>query len=150
MLSYEYSKGTDSVGGFIYSSLNFPVGATWDRRDSITDATRNFYVDVNAKPFVGFGTTGTGAQVTFDTRGYKGLGAGNRVVMAARLQGGAILWEPRSWKHRAPICFTRVAVVEPVRGQPYQSLGATVKMTTACRWILAAPRSSLPPRWRRG
>ena len=61
-LSYNFSRGNDVAGNFLYRSVALPVGVTWDKRDSTTDPTRNFYIDLNLKPFVGFGTTGDGAR----------------------------------------------------------------------------------------
>lgn len=120
-LAYDFSNGRDGAGDFTYRSLQLPLGATWDRRDSKTDATRNFYLDVGVKPFFGFGATDNGARVTFDARGYKGVG---RVVLAARMQGGAILGASALGTPRTDLFYSGGGGT--VRGQPYQSLGITV------------------------
>lgn len=121
-LVYDFSKGRDAAGNFTYRSVELPFGVTWDRRDSKTDATRNFYLDVTAKPFLGFGTTQNGARLTFDARGYKGLG--DRVVLAVRMQGGAILGASALGTPRTDLFYSGGGGT--VRGQPYQSLGASV------------------------
>lgn len=123
-LSYDFSRGKDSAGSFLYRSVDLPIGVTWDRRDSATDPTRNFYLDLNAKPFIGLGTTGNGLRFAFDARGYKGIGANDKVVMAVRMQGGAILGASALETPRTDLFYSGGGGT--VRGQPYQSLGATV------------------------
>jgi translocation and assembly module TamA len=97
---------------------------TWDRRDSKTDATKNFYIDLNAKPFFGFGTTENGVRIALDARAYKGLGEDNKVVLAARVQGGAILGASALGTPRTDLFYSGGGGT--VRGQPYQSLGVSV------------------------
>jgi translocation and assembly module TamA len=121
---YDFSRGSDSAGHFTYRSLVLPLGVTWDRRDSKTDATRNFYIDVSAKPFYGFGSTDNGARLAFDARAYKQLGPQDRLVLAARLQGGAILGASALGAPRTDLFYSGGGGT--VRGQPYQSLGITV------------------------
>lgn len=123
-LGYDFSQGTDTAGDFFYRSLVLPLGATWDRRDSTTNPTKNFYIDMTAKPFFGFGGTEDGARLTADLRGYKGFGAQHGVVMAARLQGGAILGASALGTPRTDLFYSGGGGT--VRGQPYQSLGVTV------------------------
>ena len=123
-LSYNASVGNDIAGDFTYRSLDLPIGATWDRRDSKTDATRNFYIDANVKPFFGFGTTDNGVRLNFDGRAYKSLGARNGLVLAVRLQGGAILGASALGTPRTDLFYSGGGGT--VRGQPYQSLGVTV------------------------
>jgi translocation and assembly module TamA len=123
-LSYNFSKGQDASGDFLFRTLDLPMGLTWDRRDSTTDPTRNFYIDLNAKPFSGFGESGTGTRFAFDARGYKAVGAKNGVVFAARVQGGAIVGA--SVLQTTPTDLFYSGGAGTVRGQPYQSLGATV------------------------
>ena len=79
-LGYEYANGTSFTtdgtpfGRFLFRSLTLPVGLTWDRRDSTTDAKRGFYIDAEVKPFLGLGTTGSGARLYGDLRGYRSFG----------------------------------------------------------------------------
>ncbi|MGL6209446.1 MAG: autotransporter assembly complex protein TamA, partial [Paracoccaceae bacterium] len=121
-LEYSYSDGTDASGDFTYRSLALPVGATWDRRNSKTDATRGFYLDAEAKPFLGFGTTDNGLRLTLDARGYRGFG--ERFVLAARVQAGAVLGASVLGTPREDLFYSGGGGT--VRGQPYQSLGTTV------------------------
>ena len=122
-VAYEYSEGADKRRPFLYRNLSLPIGATWDNRDSSTDATKGVYVDAEVKPFYGLGTTDSGVRLTLDARGYRGFGEG-RFVLAGRVQAGAIygadlLDTPRDFLFYSGGGGT-------VRGQPYQSLGVNV------------------------
>ena len=123
-VDYEFSDGTDVAGDFLYRNLSLPIGAVWDKRDSKTDATKGFYLEGEVKPFLGFGTTDSGARLTFDGRAYQGFGAENGVVLAGRLQGGAILGSGLLGTPRDFLFYTGGGGT--VRGQPYQSLGVNV------------------------
>jgi translocation and assembly module TamA len=123
-LQYDYLEGSDASGDFLYRNLALPIGATWDRRDSPTDPTRGFFLDGEAKPFVGFGTTDSGVRLAFDGRIYRGLGAWNRLVLAARLQMGAIQGASLLGTPRDDLFSSGGGGT--VRGQPYQSLGVNV------------------------
>lgn len=123
-LDYEYSEGSDLARDFLYRNLSLPIGVLWDKRDNKTDATRGFYVEAEAKPFLGFGTTDSGARLTFDTRAYRGFGETNGLVIAGRLQGGAILGSSLLGTPRDYLFYTGGGGT--VRGQPYQSLGVNV------------------------
>ena len=123
-LSYEYANGRDRVSDFLFRNVSIPIGVNWDRRNDKTDATEGFYLDAEVKPFFGFGTTGSGTRTKIDARGYLGLGAEDRVVLAGRLQlglvsGSALLQTPRDDLFYSGGGGT-------VRGQPYQSLGVNV------------------------
>ena len=121
-LAFDYLDGTDATGDFRYESLALPLGATWDRRDSKVDATRLFYIDVEAKPFLGFGTTDNGVRLAADLRGYRSFG--DRVVVAARVQAGLILGSSLLGTPRDDLFYSGGGGT--VRGQPYQSLGVSV------------------------
>ncbi len=122
-LQYDFSDGTDAAGDFRFRNLGLPIGATWDRRDSKTDATSGFYIDAEIKPFLGFGTTDSGTRLTFDARAYRGLGENNRVVLAGRVQGGLITGSRLLATPRDDLFYSGGGGT--VRGQPYQSLGVT-------------------------
>lgn len=120
-LSYGYAAITDAVGESTYRHLALPLGLTWDRRDSKTDARRGFLIDAEVKPFVGFGITDNGLRAKLDLRGYRALGAEQRLVLAARLQAGAIYGASLLGTPRDDLFYSGGAGT--VRGQPYQSLG---------------------------
>ena len=123
-IGYEFAQGEDEAGDFLYRSLTLPLGVTWDMRDVKTDATKGFYIDAEVKPFVGFGITDSGARVTMDARAYRGFGGNDRVVVAGRLQVGAILGASLLGTPRADLFYSGGGGT--VRGQPYQSLGVEV------------------------
>ncbi len=75
------------------------------------------------KPFLGFGTTDSGARLTFDARAYRRLGEDSRFVVAARAQGGLIVGSRLLATPRDDLFYSGGGGT--VRGQPYQSLGVT-------------------------
>lgn len=123
-LSYEYAAVSDDFGSFTYKHLALPLGLTWDRRDNKTDAKRGFYIDAEVKPFKGFGITDNGVRTKLDLRGYKALGAEQRLVLAARIQLGAVSGASLLGAPRGDLFYSGGAGT--VRGQPYQSLGVNV------------------------
>ena len=123
-LSYEYTKGRDEVGDFLYRSLALPIGSIWDNRDNQTNATGGVYAAAEVKPFLGFGTTDNGVRLTLDARGYRPLDKDRKFVIAGRLQAGAVFGSSLLGTPRADLFYSGGGGT--VRGQPYQSLGVTV------------------------
>lgn len=123
-LSYGYAEISDLVGDFTYRNLALPLGLTWERRDNKTDARRGFYIDAEVKPFLGFSITDNGVRAKLDMRGYKTLGAEQRLVLAARIQAGAVLGASLLGTPRDDLFYSGGAGT--VRGQPYQSLGTEI------------------------
>ena len=123
-LSYDYARITDPRGQSTYRALSLPISVIWDRRDSKTDATRNFYISAEAKPFLGFGITDSGLRATLDLRGYKGLGESNRFVLAGRVQAGAVFGASLLGTPRDYLFYSGGGGT--VRGQPYQALGVNI------------------------
>ncbi len=127
-LTYDYSAITDVVGDFSYRNLALPIGLTWDRRDTKTDAKKGFYIDAEVKPFLGFGITDNGTRAKLDIRGYKAFGAEKRLVLAARIQAGAVFGSALLGTPRDDLFYSGGAGT--VRGQPYQSLGVDLLRIT--------------------
>lgn len=129
-IAYEYENGTAvstnraSSFAFLNRSLSLPLGLTWDRRDSKTDAKNGFYVDAEIKPFYGFGASGSGARLYSDMRAYRGFGTEDRFVLAGRLQVGAVFGTGLLAARRDDLFYSGGGGT--VRGQPYQSLGVNV------------------------
>ncbi len=123
-LSYDYARVTDVTGRTTFRAVSVPIGLIWDRRDSKTDPTRNIYASAEVKPFLGFGLTDSGVRATLDLRGYKALGAARRLVLAGRVQLGAVLGAGLAGTPREDLFYSGGAGT--VRGQPYQSLGVDV------------------------
>lgn len=123
-LTYNYLDGSDPGGRFFFRNMALPFGVTWDRRDVANNPTKGFYLDATAKPFLGFGTTGSGLRATVDGRAYRSLGEPGRFVLAGRLQAGAIYGSDLLETPRDDLFFSGGGGT--VRGQPYRSLGVAV------------------------
>jgi translocation and assembly module TamA len=123
-LTYDYLDGRDPGGSFTFRNLSLPVGVTWDKRDVANDPTKGFYLDAEAKPFAGFGTTGSGLRATLDGRAFRSLGEPGKFVIAARVQAGAVLGSDLLETPRGDLFFSGGGGT--VRGQPYRSLGIAV------------------------
>ncbi len=123
-LTYDYLDGRDPGGRFYFRNVSLPFGVTWDRRDVANNPTTGFYLDATAKPFLGFGTTGSGLRTTVDGRAYRSLGEPGRFVVAARVQAGAIYGSNLLDTPRDDLFFSGGGGT--VRGQPYRSLGVAV------------------------
>lgn len=104
--------------------LSLPSRFRWDRRDNATNATRGFYLNADATPFAGFKGTESGLYALIDGRGYWGLGAKSRVVLAGRVQLGSVIGA--SIQNISPDLLFYSGGSGTVRGQPYQSLGIPV------------------------
>ncbi|MGB8812870.1 MAG: autotransporter assembly complex family protein [Paracoccaceae bacterium] len=123
-LDYNYADVRDASGEFIYRNLALPLGVTWDTRDKKLDAKKGFFVDAEVKPFLGFGTTDSGARLTLDARAYRTFGAKDRVTFAGRVQAGAVFGASLQGTPRDYLFYSGGGGT--VRGQPYQSLGVNV------------------------
>jgi translocation and assembly module TamA len=125
-LDFHYTRVTETGSNdvYIYRNLALPIGATSDRRDSKLDATRGFYLAGEARPFVGLGSTDSGGRFTLDARAYRSFGAARPVVLAGRVQAGAILGASLVGTPRDYLFYSGGGGT--VRGQPYQSLGVSV------------------------
>jgi translocation and assembly module TamA len=123
-LTYDYLDGRDPGGRFSFRNLSLPFGVTWDRRDVANNPTKGFYLDATAKPFLGFGTTGSGLRTTLDARGYRSLGEPGRLVFAARVQAGAVFGSTLLDTPRDDLFLSGGGGT--VRGHPYRSLGVAV------------------------
>lgn len=119
-ISDDRSTSTD----FRFRSLALPVALTWDRRNNKNDTTRGYFIEAEVKPFLGFGTTGSGVRATADLRGYRGFGGDDRFVVAARIQAGIVSGASLLETPRDDLFYSGGGGT--VRGQPYQSLGVNV------------------------
>ncbi len=125
-LGIDYSAGryTDDTGELDLRQLALPVGFTWDNRDEVLDATEGYYLDAEVMPFQGFGDTSSGTRVKLDGRAYRGFGENRRIVLAGRLQAGAVFGADIATTPRDYLFYSGGGGT--VRGQPYQSLGVEV------------------------
>ncbi|NUB45396.1 outer membrane protein assembly factor [Fertoebacter nigrum] len=123
-VEYSFSKVDDDSGDYTYRNLSVPLGLTWDSRDVKLDATEGYFLDATAMPFLGFGTTDSGARLTVDGRAYRSFGADNRVTLAGRVQAGAVFGSDLLNTPRDYLFYSGGGGT--VRGQPYQSLGVNI------------------------
>lgn len=117
------SSVSDATGDFRFRQIALPVALTIDRRDRELNATRGFYLGVEATPYYGLLAAESGARLYADLRGYRELGARD-IVLAGRLQAGTILGSSIEATPRDYLFYSGGGGT--VRGQPYQSLGANV------------------------
>lgn len=113
----------DGFGRRDITLLTLPGALTWDRRDSVLNPRRGHYLRAEATPFAGIEGTGDGARLRLDARGYLPLVPDGDIVLAGRLQWGALYGAALA---EAPSGFLFYSGGGgTVRGQPYQSLGVT-------------------------
>jgi translocation and assembly module TamA len=119
---------SDRTGNYEYRALAFPLAATMDARNDKFDPTRGYFVNAGLTPFIGFDETDSGARLTLDARGYKGIGAFTEaerpLVFAGRVQVGAIYGASLVATPRDYLFYSGGS--DTVRGHAYQSLGVEV------------------------
>ena len=140
-INYEWVSAKDPTGTTRFRSLSLPIGATWDKRDISTDARKGFYIDAEAKPFSGFGSTGSGVRLRFDGRAYRSFGENDRVTLAGRVQLGAILGSDLLETPRDDLFFSGGGGT--VRGQPYRSLGIAVNPGLANEYTIGGTHMAI-------
>ena len=123
-IEYRFSDVEDDLGQRDYTQLFFPLGATLDTREEPLDPVGGFYVDLEVAPFYGLSDSDSGARLEFDARTYRALGAENRTVVAARLQGGSVIADDLASLPSELRFYSGGGGT--VRGQDYQSLGVDV------------------------
>ena len=127
-IGYDYSRVKDDNGALsIFRTVSLPIGVIYDGRDVATDATRGFYADGEVKPFYGLSGTDSGARLHLDARAYRGFGATDRIILAGRVQVGAVLGAAIDRVPRDYLFYSGGGGT--VRGQPFQSLGITDPVT---------------------
>jgi translocation and assembly module TamA len=126
-LEYSQYRVQYTSSTITYRDLALPVGITWDKRNSKTDATQGFYIDAEAAPFLGFGSTDSGFKLNVDARAYYGFGADDRITLAGRLQAKSVFGA--SIGNVPPDFLFYSGGGCTVRGQEYQSLGFTSAAT---------------------
>ncbi|RLJ58907.1 autotransporter secretion outer membrane protein TamA [Litoreibacter meonggei] len=131
-IGYSYSRVTD-----LYATpntertlqlLSLPMALTYDARDDRLDATKGLYLKGEVTPFYETVQGQTGAHLTLDARGYHAVGGAKQTVLAGRFQLGSLLGPTAA--DAPPDFLFYSGGGGTVRGQPYQSLGATVAGST--------------------
>lgn len=122
---FQLSNADDAFGdGRKFRYFILPFRAEWDERDSKVSATRGFYLDAQAMPFVGLSGTETGARFFADARSYTSLGTDGRIVLAGRVQIGSVIGP--SLDGVTPDFLFYSGGAGTVRGQPFESLGIPI------------------------
>lgn len=128
-LAAVYTRANDVFGKRNFTYIGLPGRIEWDKRDNKVSATRGFFIDARALPYVGFSDTASAMQLYVDNRGYLSLGQSSRVVLAGRVQIGSVVGAPLD--QIPPDLLFYSGGAGTVRGQPYQSLGVAVPGGTA-------------------
>ena len=118
-VGYLWERSEDAAGTRTRAGLTLPVTLRYDRRDDAQDATRGYFLEARAMPFLGLQGGDSGGQIRLDARGY--VPAGERVVFAARAQLGSVIAADIDRTPRQFLFLSGGAGT--VRGQPYRSLG---------------------------
>lgn len=122
-LSLRFESAEFSGQGRDFGTFGLPVSVTRDTRDEALDATRGHYLWAEVMPYLGFAQAQSGARLRFDARVYRGMGEGGRLVLAGRMQLGAVLGSDIDATPRGFLFYSGGG--GSVRGLPYQSLGVT-------------------------
>ncbi len=118
--TFARSQTSDGLGARKFSLLTLPAALTLDRRDFPLDPTNGYFAKIEATPFLGMAGSASGARVYVDGRVYRGLGAQNGTVLAARLQFGSVAGTAITQVHPDFLFYS--GGYGTVRGQPYKSL----------------------------
>lgn len=120
-IGYRYSNVEDDLGPRRFRHIIFPITGTRDTRDDRLNPTVGSYLEGEIMPFIGTQGSASGTRLSFDGRGYLGIGEDDRLVIAARLQLGSIMGAGIT--EVPPDMLFYSGGGGTVRGQPYQSLG---------------------------
>lgn len=112
----------DQFGDRQITLLTIPASITWDNRDNPLDARRGYFANTDVTPFVSSGG-GAGARLFLDGRAFFGFGEERRSRIALRAQAGAVVGADIT--DIPPDFLFYSGGAGTVRGQEYQSLGAT-------------------------
>jgi translocation and assembly module TamA len=122
-LAYSISRASDPSGARVFRTLAFPFTLAWDTRNFKKSASDGVFMTADIKPFAGFGAADSGVRFAFDARGYKGVAPSDRLVLAARVQVGAIFGASLAGTPRDDLFYSGGPAT--VRGQPYRSLSVS-------------------------
>jgi len=119
-LTFRYSDVNDALGSRQFTHAGVPLSATWDRRDDMLNPTRGFYLDAEIDGLIGLNGSKSLGRGYLDARAYHGFGVDDRLVLAGRLQWGAI--GGAGLADTPPDLLFLSGGSGTVRGQDYQSL----------------------------
>lgn len=117
----DFGPGFQQRGDFRLVLL--PLSVEWDRRDSDRAPRDGFFLQSEVTPFLGLRGTDSGARLYADLRGYRAFQPEGGVVLAGRVQAGAILGARLDRTPRDMLFYSGGGGT--VRGQPFRALGVT-------------------------
>ncbi|WP_423066511.1 autotransporter assembly complex protein TamA [Devosia sp. CN2-171] len=120
-LYYERSLFEDDYGERNFSLAGLNGGLIWDARDSTTDPTEGFYVNVTAEPFYEFYYGNAAFRTTAEVRGYLRMLGDDQLVLAGRAKIGALVGP--SIDETPPDRLFFAGGGGSVRGYAYKSIG---------------------------
>lgn len=119
-LTLRYSDVQDAIGSREFFHAGVPLAAKWDRRDDMLNPKNGFYLDAELDGLIGLNGSKSLVRGYLDARAYRGFGPDERVVLAGRLQFGAIAGAQMA--DTPPDLLFLSGGSGTVRGHDYQSL----------------------------
>ena len=120
---FRYSYVEDAFGDREFQHVVLPSRLEWDKRDDKGDARRGFYMRATATPAYGVMDSEDFLWARLDNRAYASFGASDKVTLAGRVQLGSVMGA--SLEGTPPEFLFFSGGGDTVRGQAYQTLGAT-------------------------
>lgn len=122
-LGVRQSDTEDDFGKRNFTIVTLPAGLSRDGRDVALNASRGFYADISATPFMDREELAPSLRLTFDGRAYQSLTG--RFVLAGRIQLGSIAGASDLDQIPADFLFFSGGG-GTVRGQDFQELGVEI------------------------
>ncbi|MGI9476949.1 MAG: autotransporter assembly complex protein TamA [Hyphomicrobiaceae bacterium] len=123
-LEGRFIREEDETGKNDYALVSLPANVTYDTRDNRLDPSMGIHAKARLAPTVDTLDSRAFFKSAFDGAGYWALDADDRVIVAARVQGGSILG---SSIEDIPSTYRFLAGGgNSVRGYAYRSIGAIV------------------------
>jgi translocation and assembly module TamA len=121
-LGVVYAYADTPFGDAEFLLLTLPLSATLDRRDNPLNSRAGYLIDVESTPFLALQGSDSGMRLYADARYY--LSFGERLTFATRGQIGSVLGSDIDSTPSDYLFYS--GGTDTVRGQPFESLGATV------------------------
>ncbi len=119
----ERAEFVDDFGTRNFVTAGVFGGATFDSRDSKTDAASGYYFTANVEPFYEFYYGNPAVRATAEARAYFGFGDHHQFVVAGRVKSGTL--QGPSLSEIPPDKLFFAGGGGSVRGYRYQSIGVT-------------------------
>ena len=123
-LGFRASDTRTALGSRSYAILTLPVSAIHDYRNNELNPTEGYYAEASVMPFLSLYGTDNGVRTNLDLRGYKSVGADDRLTFALRGQLGSIIGPALIDTPADFLYFSGGGGT--VRGKKYQSLGVPI------------------------